>query len=184
MEDQKIIEQFFARNEDAIASTAAKYGKLSHSVAKNILGNDADAEECVNDAYLALWDKIPPTLPRSLPAFLCRIVRNIALDRLDINNAACRKGETLPILDEIADIVKSDDDNDFDSLLFTESLNRFLASEKKQSRQIFVRRYFYCDSVKEIASHYYLSESRVKSSLFRSRTRLAEHLKKEGFYLE
>lgn len=184
MEDQDIIALFFSRSEAAIRETAEKYGTLSRRISKNILGSDADAEECVNDAYLALWNEIPPTVPRSLGAFLSRLVRNISLDRLDKENAARRKGETLPLLEELCDILGEDNDKAFDSLLFRESLNRFLSKSEKESRLFFVRRYFYCDSVSDIAKFYSTSESRVKSSLFRTRKKLAEHLKKEGFEIE
>lgn len=184
MQDQEIIELFQARNEAAISEVAEKYGAFCKRLAKGILGNDADADECVSDAYLALWNRIPPGQPRSLSAFLGKIVRNISLDRLDYNRASCRAGELLPILDEIAEIVSDGNTKALDSLLFTESMNRFLAGERKQMRQIFVRRYFFCDSVRDIAKRLMISESHVRSSLFRTRKKLAEHLKKEGFDLE
>lgn len=101
MEDKEIIKLYFARNEDAIRLTSEKYGRLCHALSRNILGSEEDAKECVSDAYLAVWNRIPPEEPRSFSAFLTRIVRNISLDRFDYNTAACRNGNADVLLDEI-----------------------------------------------------------------------------------
>ena len=182
MDDSSIIRLYFARSEAAIKATAEKYGALCHMIARNILSSDADAEECVNDAYLALWNRIPPETPQSLKAYAAKIVRHISLDRLDYNTAACRSGQAGVILDEVAEILP---DRDAEAAFSSEiplsvRLERFLDGEKKQARCIFVRRYWFCDSVAEIAARYGMSESGVKSVLFRVRRRLAAYLKTDG----
>jgi len=185
MDDKEIIQLYLDRSEDAIAKTAEKYGVFCHAVAKNILGNDADAEECVNDAYLALWSKIPPCIPSSLKAFAGKIVRNISLDRFDYNTAACRHTDAGLIFDEIAEILPAKDNSiSIDGMELTRCLNAFLSGEKETARCVFVRRYWFCDSVKEIGKRYGMSEGRVKSILFRERKRLSAYLKKEGFDFE
>lgn len=181
MEDKEMIELYFARNEDAMRHTAEKYGALCHHIAKNILGNDEDAKECVNDAYFALWNRIPPERPQSLRAFLSKIVRNISLDRFDYNTAACRNGNTDMVLEEI-EMFLPDSTRDFsENIGLMDEINDFLAKQTKAARCVFVRRYFYCDSITEIAARYGLKESTVKSLLYRVRDRLAKHLKKGGF---
>ena len=181
MEDKEMIELYFARNEDAMRHTAEKYGALCHHIAKNILGNDEDAKECVNDAYFALWNRIPPERPQSLRAFLSKIVRNISLDRFDYNTAACRNGNTDMVLEEM-EMFLPDLTRDFsENIGLMDEINGFLAKQTKAARCVFVRRYFYCDSITEIAARYGLKESTVKSLLYRVRDRLAKHLKKGGF---
>lgn len=184
MDDKDIIKLYFDRAEAAIANTAEKYGAFCHTIAKNILGNDADAEECVNDAYLVLWNKIPPCIPSSLKAFAGKIVRNISLDRFDYNTAACRTGAVDGIFDEIAEIVSDSNDTPFEERELSSCIDAFLRGEKETARLVFMRRYWFCDSVKEIGKRYGMGEGRVKSILFRERKRLSAYLKKEGFDFE
>ncbi len=181
MEDKEMIDLYFARNEDAMRHTAEKYGGLCHHIAKNILGNDEDAEECVNDAYFALWNRIPPERPQSLRAFLSKIVRNISLDRFDYNTAACRNGNTDAILEEMESFLPSPERDFSENIGLMDEINGFLAKQNKAARCVFVRRYFYCESIAEIAECYDINESTVKSLLYRVRSRLAKHLKKGGF---
>lgn len=183
MEDQEIIRLYFDRSETAIAETAEKYGVFCHCIAKNILASDADAEECVNDAYFAVWNRVPPETPRSLKAFLGKIVRNISLDRFDYNTAEKRCAGMNILLDEIAEILPDSEMTPFPENNLTEILNAFLEKEKPDLRQIFVRRYWFCDSVREISARFGMSESRVKTVLFRQRSRLRAYLTKEGFEL-
>ena len=184
VEDKEIIRLYFDRSESAISVTAEKYGAFCHRIAKNILGCDEDAEECVSDAYLALWNQIPPQVPASLRAFIGKIVRNISLDRLDYNTAPCRFANTVEILDEISEILPDESSQIPQGDTLAAALDRFLAGEKKRYREIFVRRYWFCDSVKEIAQRFGLGESGVKSILFRVRKRLSAYLKKEAYDIE
>lgn len=181
MEDKEIIESYVSRDESALKMTSEKYGALCHKIAFNIIGNEEDAKECVNDAYFAVWKRIPPENPHSFMAFLSRIVRNISLDRLDYNTAACRNANMNVVLDEVSDFLpaKSEDDSGL-----REAIDQFLEQQTKAARCVFVRRYFYCDSMTEIASRYGMTESAVKSLLYRVRRRLADFLKKGGFYDE
>ena len=181
MEDKDIIKLYFARNEDAIRLTSEKYGRLCHALSRNILGSEEDAKECVSDAYLAVWNLIPPEEPRSFSAFLTRIVRNISLDRFDYNTAACRNGNADVLLDEIDAFFPDTMQNFTENIGLEEEINRFLSKQTKAARCVFVRRYYFCDSVSDIAERYGMKESAVKSLLYRVRDRLAAHLKKGGF---
>lgn len=181
MEDKDIIRLYFDRAENAIVQTQEKYGAICFRIAKNILGNDEDAKECVNDTYFAAWNRIPPEEPRSFRAFLVKIARNIALNRFDYNTAECRNGNADLVLEELSEILSDETaDNVLDDGSLMRSVNRFLKNEKQRARIIFVRRYFYCDSVSEIASRVCLPTGAVRSSLFRTKKRLAAHLRREG----
>lgn len=178
MDDLQIIELFFSREESAIRETNAKYGKLCRHIAQNILGNLEDAEECVQDTYLALWNQIPPTRPVNFPAFLCRIARNLSLKKLEYNTAEKRNSNADIPLTELEGILAAECTVESDSL--TALINAFLRTEKELPRKIFLRRYWFFDSVSEISRQFSCSESKVKSILFRTRNRLREYLKKEG----
>jgi RNA polymerase sigma-70 factor (ECF subfamily) len=181
MDDKDIIRLYFERAEDAIGKTAEKYGALCHTIAKNILGNDEDAKECVNDTYFAVWNRIPPEKPNSFCAFIGKIARNIALTRLDYNMASCRNGNADIVLDELAEILPDENvDMDAEGEALMRALNLFLSREKERSRVIFVRRYFHCESMAEIAKKVHMQESAVRSSLFRTRKKLAIYLRKQG----
>lgn len=184
MDDRQIIELFFARDENAIRETDRKYGKLCFHVADNLLGNREDAEECVNDTYLALWNRIPPTRPDRFTAFLCGITRNLSLKKLEASNAKKRSAEAEISFSELETAIP---DDRFAPGMTDEEVGRlisaFLRSEKKLDRVVFLRRYWFFDSVGTIAEMYALSESNVKSKLFRTRNRLRDYLKKEGFDL-
>ena len=182
MEDKEIIALYFSRDEKAIRATSEKYAGFCHRIAKNILGNDEDAEECVSDAYLALWNRIPPERPKSFAAFLAKIVRNISLDRFDYNTAACRNGNADAVLDEILEFIPDSKGDFSEHIGLMDAINAFLSKQPKAARCIFVRRYFYMDSISEIATRYGMKESSVKSLLYRVRDRLAVYLKKGGFY--
>lgn len=181
MDDQKIIDLFFDRQEAAIAETDRKYGKLCLNVAKNILKSSEEAEECVNDTYLAAWNAIPPARPRYFSAFLCKITRNLSLKKLEHQTAAKRQAGTVISLDEIEEILPDDRLNpEVGEGQLQALLNAFLRSEKESARNVFLRRYWFFDSVEDIARRYGFSQSKVKSMLFHSRNRLREFLKKEG----
>lgn len=186
MEDFKIIELFFERKEYAIAETERKYGGYLSKIAYNILFDSEDSEECVNDTYMKAWNSIPPQKPNVLSTFLGKITRRLAIDVFRKKHAEKRGNSeyalSLSELDEcISDRFSAE--AEFERKELSESINRFLASLSKENRDIFLCRYFYSDSIKEIASFFGTSESKIKSSLFRSRKLLKEHLEKEGFYL-
>ncbi len=184
MDDRQIIALFFERSEEAIRETEAKYGKLCFRIAKNILGGDADAEECVNDAYLCLWNQIPPQRPDDLAAFLCKTVRNISLKRLRFNSAMKRNAQAEVPLTELEGILPDHlAQSEMDNRQLGQLISEFLWREPAHSRNVFIRKYFFLDSIHEIAAKYSFSESKVKSMLFHTRSRLRNYLSKEGYML-
>lgn len=185
MEDNQIIQLYFDRSEDAISQTAVKYGKYCHTIAYNILHNFEDSEECVNDTYWKAWGIIPPRRPKKLAAFLGKITRNLSLDKYRHYTADKRGGGEFSIaLDELSDCASLGSMDDYtNEMVLVDTLNRFLASLSTEHRKIFMRRYWYISSVKEIADDYGITESKVKMSLLRSRNQLKAVLEKEGIAL-
>ncbi|MBE6949821.1 MAG: sigma-70 family RNA polymerase sigma factor [Ruminococcaceae bacterium] len=174
MEDGKIIELYFDRSESAIAETERKYGRYCRAIAGRILSNDADAEECVSDTWLRAWNAMPPNRPERLGAYLGRITRNLALDRLRADKGAVQEelGECLSAGDPTAAMV--------DRVVLTEALNRFLAGLPAKRRKLFLRRYWYFSTVEELARDFGMSQSNVKMTLLRLRRELKEQLNQEG----
>ena len=186
MDDCKIVQLFFARSEEAIIKTSEKYGGYCHTIAYNILHNHQDSEECVSDTYWKAWHSIPPQCPKNLSAFLGKITRNLALDHFRRYSAKKRGGtETAAALDELENCLRFGDDIDehVNEMALINALNDFLESCSIENRKIFMRRYWYMSSIKEIATDYKLSESKVKMSLLRSRNQLKAFLDKEGVFL-
>ncbi len=186
MDDLKIIELFFDRKECAIAETERKYGCYLSKIAYNILFDTEDSKECVNDTYMKAWNTIPPQKPNILRTFLGKITRRLAIDIFRKKHAEKRGNSEYAIsLSELDECIpdKYSAETEFEQKELSESINFFLASLSKENRDIFVCRYFYSDSIKEIASFFGTSESKIKSSLFRSRKILKDQLLKEGFYL-
>lgn len=186
MEDERIVELYWARSEKAISETADKYGRYCYSIAYNILHSREDSEECVNDTYLKAWNAMPEERPRRLAAFLGRITRNLSLNRLEKYEAKKRGAGQVPLaLEELQECVPSADNTEqiVDDMALADLLNRFLASSGAEKRKIFMRRYWYLSSVAEIAKAYGISESKVKMSLLRSREELKRYLEKEGVAL-
>jgi RNA polymerase sigma-70 factor (ECF subfamily) len=176
MQDGQIVELYFARKEEAIAATSAKYNSYCMQIAMNILHNREDSEECVNDTYLAAWNSIPPQRPEKLAAYLGRLTRNLSLNRYKSMNAARRGGGELALslneLDEcIADNSAEQNAEDTGRLI-----SEFLYTQHKETRQVFVRRYFYNDSLADIADRFGMSDSKVKSMLHRTRLALKAYL--------
>ena len=176
MQDGQIVELYFARKEEAIAATSAKYNSYCMQIAMNILHNREDSEECVNDTYLAAWNSIPPQRPEKLAAYLGRLTRNLSLNRYKSMNAARRGGGELALslteLDEcIADSSAEHNAEDTGKLI-----SEFLYTQQKETRQVFVRRYFYNDSIADIADRFGMSDSKVKSMLHRTRLALKAYL--------
>lgn len=182
MEDTELIALFFARDERAVKETEAKYGALCRSTARNILGNAQDAEECVNDALLKVWNAIPPANPEHFAAYLLTAVRRIALDRYEHSRAEKRGGSVIPAaLDELADCLPSRDDvaAQCESRVLGAAVSRFLSGLPARQRNIFIARYFSLHTVREIAAEYGISVSNVKITLMRTRNALKAQLRKE-----
>ena len=182
MDDKSIIDLYFERNENAIKETDEKYGRYLNAVAYRILDSAPDAEECVSDTYLKAWQTIPPERPSLFKAFLAKITRSRALDRVDYYNAAKRNGDALSF-EELEEAIPSGDVDESDALAIREAINGFLKTLPKKIRIVFLRKYFYFYSVREIALSLHLSEGYVKALLFRARGELKLYLEKEGIYL-
>ena len=183
MDDHQIIALYWARSETAISETAKKYGNYCHQIAWRILDSREDSEECVNDTWLKTWEAIPPARPERLSAFLGRITRNLALQRYEKMNAAKRGSGQVPLaLHELEACipVKNHVEQVVDQLALTEILNVFLEGLSAETRKVFMRRYWFLWSVKEIAAEYGISESKVKVTLHRTRRKLRTLLEKEG----
>ena len=181
MDDLRIIELYFERNELAIKETDAKYGKLCHGIAYNVLQNHEDSEECVNDTYIGVWNAIPPTRPNNFMSFVCKIARNLSLKRLEFINRKKRRAEVLLSLDELAAVLPDEryapgvSDEDVGKLI-----GKFLRTQKEEVRNVFIRKYFFFDSIADIAERFGFSESKVKNMLFHTRNKLKDHLINEG----
>ena len=161
MDDQKLIELYWMRDEDAIRETAVKYGKLCTYIAKNILKNIEDCEECVNDAYLAVWNAIPTQRPNRFAAFISRITRN---------------------LDELGDCVSNEYrvESEVEKRHIEQTINIFLGKQSAEKRNIFIRRYWHFDSIDSICKLTGFSQSKVKSILYEMRLKLRKYLESEG----
>lgn len=181
MEDKRIVELYFARDELAVSATQEKYGTLLKSIAIKILGESESAEECLNDVYLALWNSVPPESPENLRAYSCKIVRNFAFKRLRYDLAEKRSVHSQVPLDELeAALSDGTAHNAFEDTDFSITVNEFLGELKPESRKVFLKRYFFFDTVPEIAHDLGISESKVKSLLFRARSKFKSHIKKEA----
>lgn len=185
MDDKRIVGLFLERSEQAIEAVSRKYGKLCHHIARGIVASDDDAAECVNDAYLALWNTVPPERPESLRAYLTRLLRNIAYNRLDRQTADMRDSRLTVSLQELQTILPDGMSLDamLDAAVIRDTLNTFLRSLSKQDRFLFLRRYYYLDTCRQIARMTGMSESRVSTRLSRLRSKLKELLRKEGIYV-
>lgn len=184
MEDNRIVDLYWQRNESAISETAAKYGKYLHSISYQILQNTEDAEECVNDTYNDAWQSMPPHRPSILSTFLGKITRRISIDLWRKNSAEKRGGSEIAIvLDELEECVAGTDDveAEVEKRELQRKLNAFLLALPQVDRQVFMCRYWYMDSISEIAIQFDYSESKIKSMLYRTRNKLRTMLKKEGY---
>ena len=189
MEDKEIIALYFDRDERAIRETADKYGDFCEGVAMGILGNRQDAEECVSDTYLRVWNSIPPNRPRSLKAYLARIVRNLSIDRIKANRALKRSHELEMALEELGDCIPADMDGrpygSADAL--TEALptllNSFLYTLAEEEWQLFCGRYWHNRSVKDLARSHGLTPKAVTMRLSRTREKLRKYIEERGYTL-
>ena len=184
MTDSQIIALFWERNEDAIQETSTAYGRKLYAVSDKILHSQQDAEESVSDTYMRAWETIPPQRPNYFFAYLAKICRNCSLSRLQWNSAAKRNAEVVSLTQEMENCIP---DRSYERKLEGEEigrvLNAFLDSISLESRLIFMRRYWYTDSIAEIAARYSISEGKVKTQLHRTRNKLQLFLAKEGIYV-
>ncbi len=183
MNDEHIIQLYFARDEDAIQATQDKYGPYCSAIAHNILGDPREAEECVNDAWLHCWNAIPPQRPLSLKSYAGRLTRNLAVSRLRARDAKKRGGGQGELaLDELGQCVSGQPtpEDALDRRAFQDALDRFLDGLNPRDRALFVGRYWYLCPVKELAARLGMKDSHVTTRLHRLRSRLREHLTKEG----
>ena len=178
--DQSIIDGFFARQETAIHDASEAYGGYCRTIADHILQNREDTEECLNDTWMKAWSTIPPARPDSLRAYLGRITRNLAISRFRESASLKRGGSTYTLaLDELTECAQPAGNSTEDEVLrgeLTARIDRFLQKESAEKRDMFVERYFYCDPVSDIARHHGVTESKVKTTLFRLRKKLKEEL--------
>ncbi len=180
MNDLDILELYFARDEQAITQTAAQYGRLCFSVADNILHDRMDAEECVSDTYLKAWNTIPPERPARLAAYLCRIARNLALDRFRARHRRMRDSDMTVSMSELSECIpmREEDADDLPRLL-----DEFLEGLKPQERQLFLGRYWHNCSVKALARLHALTPKAVTMRLSRTREKLRAFLEERGYHI-
>ena len=183
MEDKQIVELYWARSESAISETANKYGRYCHYIAYQILTNDEDAKEVVNDTYLKAWNTSPPQRPDPLKPYVGTISRQLALNVYKEQHTQKRGGQVPLVLDELSDCIPNPEnhENIGESIALSEALSRFLRALPQKTRNIFIRRYFYMSPVAEIARDFSMKESNVTMHLLRTRRKLEQFLKKEGF---
>lgn len=184
--DDDIIALLFARREDGLEQVAKRYGRDCHRIARNVLGSEQDAEECVNDTYMKVWDSIPPARPKSLRSFVLTLTRNLAIDKLRINRAGRRIPADICIplseLEEHLEGIAVSDERMTEDL--RRIINEFLDSLSKKDAALFVRRYWYLDSVRRLSEISGYSENNVYQRLFVMRQKLRDRLIKEGYEYE
>ncbi len=182
MEDYQIVDLYWSRSETAIAQTERKYGRMLTSISVNLVPTFQDAEECVSDTYLAAWNSMPDERPVYLGAFLSKIVRRISINKYRDSHAS-KRGGAGELIDELTDCIPSDYslESEYDNKRLAEALNTFLLSLDEQKRYVFIRRYYYSDSISDVAKLTGASEGKIKTLLFRVRGELRKFLEKEGF---
>ena len=181
MDDSKIIDLYFARKEDAIKHTDETYGRRLYHLAENIVKNGQDAEESVSDTYMKAWDTIPPQRPQHFFAYLAKICRNFALKRLDWKNAGKRKAEIVSLTEEMEMCIPDQSrDREMEAKELGMILDRFLRTLTPENQMVFLRRYWYADTIAEIAARYGISESAVQMRLNRTRAKLCTYFEMEG----
>lgn len=185
MTDFEIVSLYWQRSEKAISCSMQKYGLYLLKLATNILHIHEEAEECVNDTCMSAWNQLPPDRPDKLLPYLGRIARCLALNRYDYLNAQKRSTNLTLQLSELEDCLSASisTEQEYESTALAETISTFLWKQSEDDRNMFIRRYWYSDSIRQIAERYGLRESKVKSQLFRVRNRLKDYLKKEGYVI-
>lgn len=184
MEDDEIIDLMENRNESSISELSKKYGGICSEVVRNIIGDFTEVEQCLNDTYLKVWNSIPPAKPSSLPAFVAAIARNIALTRLRVKCSEKRGGGTKTLsFDELDDLVSgaSSIESDAECRELIDAINKFLYKLPRNKQQLFIKRYWGCCSIEELARSFNMTESNVSVTLTRVRKKLKDYLCKRGF---
>lgn len=184
MTDEKIIQLYFSRNEAAIAETSRKYGSYCFKIADKILNDREDAEECLNDTWMQAWNTIPPTRPVHFKLFLARLTRNLSFNRYRSKYTQKRgNGEIASVLDELEECLsgQSDVESSYIAKELQAAINKFVRSLPEKEGNVFIRRYFFSDSIKEISSRYHISENNIRVMLNRTRNKLRDRLEKEGY---
>ena len=185
MNDRKILKLLLSRAEEAIEAMARKFGQRLLATARHILGDRQYAEETVNDTYLAVWNAVPPKEPDPLSGYVYQTGRNLALNRLRHDSARCRDGSYDLSLEELEGCVSGVSlEDEFDARMLGRAIDRYLSAIKRDSRIIFLRRYWFGDSTREIAKHFGMTESAVRTRLSRTRAGLRTYLIKEGLIYE
>ena len=185
MDDNKIIELYLVRSEDAIKETGVKYGKLCRYIAANILSDTQDVEECVNDTYLGLWNAIPPRKPDKLYAFICGITRNLALKKYNYISASKRNPEAVVSIAELEECVSGQNhiENELENKRIEKAISDFLSQQDIEKRVIFIRRYWYFEPIDVICKRFGFRQSKVTSMMYHTRKKLREYLESEGIEL-
>ena len=184
MEDEQIVALYWVRSEQAIAETDKKYDRYLEKIAHNILNNIEDSRESVNDTYLAAWDSMPPHKPSALSAYLAKLTRRISIDRFRYRTRDKRAGSEYAIsLSELSDCVSGGNTTEeiINVKLLADTIGIYLRLQSEEARNAFIGRYYFLDSLKEVAAYCGMSESKCKSLLYRTRVGLKEYLEKEGF---
>ncbi len=183
MQDEQIVALYWQRDEGAIAATQEKYGANLMKIAHNILASREDSEESVNDTYLAAWNSIPPQKPTVLSTYLAKLTRRIAIDIYRRRSAQKRQGGEFAVsMTELEDVIGegTTPEGELEAKLLGEAINRFLRALSADERNTFIGRYFYMDSLREVAAYCEMSEGKVKSMLYRTRMKLRDYLRQEG----
>lgn len=182
MNDSRILEMFFSRDEEAIREVSERYGAYCNRIANRLIGQE-EAEECLNDTWLRAWESIPPNRPKNLKLYLARITRNLALNRSAASAALKRSAAMVSALEELEDCLESGDrvENEVEMAELKTAINRFLAKLSERDRGVFLRRYFFVESADEIAARFGLRVNHVDIILFRVRKKLKKYLTEEGY---
>lgn len=183
--EQEILEQLNARDEQAISALERAYGGLCRMVIRSVLDSDRDAEECLQDVWLTVWNRIPPEQPARLRPWVCRVARNLALKRYHQNTADKRNGRYDALLEELSEVLPAGEtvEDTVDARLLAELLNRFLADQETEQRVLFIRRYWYGETVDSLASAMGLRPNTAAAKLRRLREKLKRFLEKEGYFV-
>lgn len=182
MDDKEIIELYWERDERAIKETSLKYEKLCTYIANNILSSREDCEECVNDTWLGVWNAIPTKRPEKFSAFVSKITRNLALKKYEYISAAKRDYSVVTSLEELGECVSGTDsiESEMEKRNIENAINQFLWKQKEEKRNVFIRRYWYFDSIESICARTGFSQSKIKSMLYGTRRKLRRYLESEG----
>ena len=184
MDDREIVELFWQRDQSAIEETDRKYGRYCYAISYNILKDEGDCEECLNDTWLKTWNSIPPARPYSLKMYVAKIVRNLAFNRYSANTAQKRSNGQMPlVLDELSEVIASDVnvESEVNARELGQVINSFIRELPVKEGNVFIRRYFYAESIAEIAQRYHISTNNVTVMLSRTRSKLKSYLQEEGY---